>query len=355
MTMQTRFPRALALRLASALAVAAVVSAAGAGCAGGGAAAPNDGPSSGSADPSQPVGEILSDKTTAKVLAAEDDATFARTLLAVDRRVDAFIALGVEPGDAARKDRELTQSGLEAVVAQHLDRFLAVAASKDDPTRRRVAVKALAFANDVRAAAAVVPAIEQTSDTHLQTVAGFALARLRDANTPLPPLLAAARSPDVDVRVNALLALWHVLEARGKVGNFVDRASRDAALPVLESVLFDPDDPMVRGHAAAALGALGDPRGVDSLLNLLRDKQPFVRSHTAIALGKLGDRRAIQPLVDVIDETPRGDTKGYVLLAVTLLLEREGISVPAGLADDQRSWSLFVQRAFADKARRPLK
>ena len=36
----------------------------------------------------------------------------------------------------------------------------------------------------------------------------------------------------------------------------------------------------------AALGALGDPRGVDPLLNLLRDRHPVVRTHTALALGK---------------------------------------------------------------------
>jgi HEAT repeat protein len=150
----------------------------------------------------------------------------------------------------------------------------------------------------------------------------------------------------VDVRVNVLLALWHVLEARADAGKMNDPAARDRVLPVLETALFDGEDPLARGHAAAAMGALGDARGVDPLLNLLRDKHPFVRSHTALALGKLGDRRAIRPLVEVIDETPRGP-RGAVTLGLAALLEKQGVRVPDDLPDDQRVWAELVQRSLA--------
>jgi HEAT repeat protein len=94
------------------------------------------------------------------------------------------------------------------------------------------------------------------------------------------------------------------------------------------------------------MGALGDARGVDPLLNLLRDANPVVRMHTALALGKLGDRRAIRPLVSVIDETPRGSPRSAVLLGLTILLEAEGLKVPSDLSDIERNWEEYVQRAL---------
>jgi HEAT repeat protein len=92
------------------------------------------------------------------------------------------------------------------------------------------------------------------------------------------------------------------------------------------------------------MGALGDRRGVDPLLNLLRDTHPFVRTQTALALGKLQDRRAIDALVDVIDETPRGTVRDAVLLGISLLLEQLGHTVPESLPDDERAWRAFVER-----------
>jgi HEAT repeat protein len=276
----------------------------------------------------------------------ERDAEFGRVLQATDKRVDQYIWLGPQPGDEARRQRDLEQSALEAVVAQHADQFAAALADRTEPTRRRIAAKALAFSRDRRATPALVAALREKGDAQLQTNAAFALSRLRDPDTSLPALLDGAQSPDVDVRVNSLLALGHVLEARAEAGRPADAATRDEVLPVLETALFDPDDAVARGHAAAAMGALGDPRGVDPLLNLLRDKHTFVRTHVGLALGKLGDRRAIRPLVDVIDDTQQGSPRSAVILGVSLLLEREGITIPADMPDDERVWSGFVQRAL---------
>ena len=60
------------------------------------------------------------------------------------------------------------------------------------------------------------------------------------------------------------------------------------------------------------------------------------------------DRRAIPALVDLIDETPRGP-KGAVILGVSLLLEHEGVAVPADMPEYERNWSEFVQRALPPK------
>ena len=279
------------------------------------------------------------------VKARDREFELGRTLLSLDRRVDEFVFLGTQPGEKARDDRAVAQSAIEAVTTQYLDRLLVLVADPDDPARRRIAAKSLGFTTDRRATPALIDCL-RSNDAVLQTGAAFAIARRRDPDTPLPPLLDAARAADVDVRVIALLALWHVLGARAEAGKPLDPAARDAVLPVLETALFDPDDPMVRAHAAAAMGALGDPRAVDPLLNVLRDEHPAVRTHTALALGKLGDRRAIRPLVDVIDETPRGSPRGAVLLGISLLLEHEGIATPPDMPDTRRAWSDLIQRVL---------
>lgn len=276
---------------------------------------------------------------------------FGRTLQSVDKRVDQFVWLGTQPGEDARDRRETERTALEAVVAQHSARFLAAASAKEESTRRRIAVKALAFSTAPEATGPLVAALGDTGDAQIRTNAGFALARRRDPVTPIPPLLDASRADDAYVRVNALLALWHVLDARAEKGTAVDAATRDQTVAALETAMFDPDEPLARGHAAAAMGALGDPRGVDPLLNLLRDRHPAVRTHTALALGKLGDRRAIRPLVAVIDDTPKGTPRGAVCLGISLLLEREGIAVPADMPEETRVWSGFVQRVLPTRPR----
>jgi len=285
---------------------------------------------------------------------AADENEFARTLLAADRRVDEFVNLDAEARNAARH-RELLASALEAFAAEHLERLLAGAAAGTDPARRLRSMKALAFANDRRATTLAVAALGESADPPLQTAAGFTLSRLADPDTSVEALLDAARSPDVDVRVNALLALARVLEARGAYSNFIDQAGREDVLALLGSALFDPEDATARGNAAAVAGALGDTRSIDPLLNLLRDQDPFVRAHTARALGQVGNRRAIDPLVEVIDESPEGAARTSVLAALAELLAKERITVPDDIDDDERAWADFVARAFAERARRPVR
>jgi len=54
----------------------------------------------------------------------------------------------------------------------------------------------------------------------------------------------------------------------------------------------------VRNAAAKALGNIGDPRAVDSLIAALSDKAAFVRCAAAEALGKLGNQRAVDSLIE---------------------------------------------------------
>jgi HEAT repeat protein len=58
----------------------------------------------------------------------------------------------------------------------------------------------------------------------------------------------------------------------------------DAVLSRLIALTTDADDPLVRESCAAALGAIGDPRGLPAILVACRDK-PAVRRRSVLALA----------------------------------------------------------------------
>ena len=69
------------------------------------------------------------------------------------------------------------------------------------------------------------------------------------------------------------------------------------ARPLLEGVLDSCDeDPIVRGHAAEALGYIQDKASVEILVRHLDDTDPGVKYWCVFALGKLRDARAISAL-----------------------------------------------------------
>ncbi len=275
-------------------------------------------------------------------------ARLAQDLLDMDQRIDRYAALASQPGDEARAERGVLERALNAKTLEHRKELLELAGNANDPQPRRTAVKALAFSGDHAAVPVLVAALSQKDDARLVTSATYALARLGDPSTPTDPLLALVRDPDSNIRSNALLALGRIFDARVKAGgSALDPIDAQKAMPVFEVALFDAADPLVRANSAAALGALGDKRAVDPLLNLLRDEHPLVRTKTALALGKLGDLKAVAALVKTIDVTPPGTPKGAVILALTMILERHGAKVPPNMGDSGRVWENYVREVMA--------
>src|ERR1700728_4236320 len=75
----------------------------------------------------------------------------------------------------------------------------------------------------------------------------------------------------------------------------------------LEDVLRNPnEEPLVRGHAAEALGYIQNPKSVAVLLEQLRDRNAGVRYWSIFALGQIKDREAI-PALKLITENPEDE------------------------------------------------
>jgi HEAT repeat protein len=78
------------------------------------------------------------------------------------------------------------------------------------------------------------------------------------------------------------------------------------------------EDPRVRRYLALALGRLGDPSGVEPLVEALDDPDPETRLYAAWSLGALRDAAAVPPLVALLGSDDAGMVKmsAYALGAI---------------------------------------
>lgn len=289
-------------------------------------------------------GTSLDGADVAVVSDAATSVPFRKALRDVDVHIGRFVTRSLESGTQARQERDLEASHIRAVVERRLDEFLEQAADESEPTFRQVAVKALGFTDDRRAVELLSETLRTARDPRLLTNATFAASVSGSPDLDAQALLPLLAGDDADIRSNSLVALRKVFEARARIGRDpIDPGDRELALGLLEAALIDPEDPIVRGNAAGALGSLRDRRSVDALVDRLSDTNPFIRTHTALALGKIADPKAIPALLEVIDETPRETPRQAVLTALTILLERNGRTVPDYLDDTERTWKTFVR------------
>jgi HEAT repeat protein len=146
-----------------------------------------------------------------------------------------------------------------------------------DPGVRAAAIGALArlgslSVDDVAAALADdAPAVRR------RAVDAATLVRGKGSRSALPAALTVALAdPDALVVVGAA---WFAGERRYR-----------PAVPALVTLATTHDDARCREAAVAALGAIGDPAGLDAVLHALDDR-PTVRRRATVALAGFDDRR----------------------------------------------------------------
>src|SRR5690242_3092850 len=105
---------------------------------------------------------------------------------------------------------------------------------------------------------------------------------------PLPPKYEAALRDVTAQRPESRMA------AAERLGR-AEGEQRERAFEGLVKLSGD-EHPDVRATALAALGMLGDARGLDSVLPHLEDAHPAVREYAALALGQIGGERALTAL-----------------------------------------------------------
>jgi HEAT repeat protein len=146
-----------------------------------------------------------------------------------------------------------------------------------DPGVRAAAVGALARLGELRVADVEAALADEAAAVRRRAVDAAPDVRGKGSRAALPTLVTGALAdPDPLVVVGAA---WFAGERRHR-----------PAVPALATLAVSHEDTRCREAAIAALGAIGDPAGLDAVLTALGDR-PTVRRRAAVALAGFDDPR----------------------------------------------------------------
>jgi HEAT repeat protein len=151
------------------------------------------------------------------------------------------------------------------------------------PSARVGALLALGFTGNLQGLTPLTAALHD-SDARVRRAAAFALPMLPLVHDSLAvePLAGALKDVDHNVRLEAATSLAMMKDARG--------------IDYLIELVRDPHGRGMRNDAARALGKYGGARAVEALLAAIHDQDILVREAATEALGKLKDPSSIEPL-----------------------------------------------------------
>jgi len=264
----------------------------------------------------------------------------------VNSLTQAWASAWAGTGEGAAAEARSLETAIAHEVWTHLDEILDDLRSSENPRWRAAASRGLGFVAHER----VRPALEKAlsdADKGVLNGALVSLARMADVNTDDRAVSRLLTFPDLTVQGNAALCLARVFHARRNQDlPVVVPSTRIPSLEVdLAVLLFRQEDPVVRGSAAQALGALGSPYSEDALLNVLRDEHTFVRVSAAHGLAQAGTRRSLDFLLDALAREQEKNVKTVLALAVGAVSERAGHVPPyAELKTDAAKWRQWLQK-----------
>ncbi len=178
----------------------------------------------------------------------------------------------------------------------------------------------------------------------------------RHDTSVLPSLLPFLDHEDRHLRGNAAFIVAALGDPRGFqtiVNMLRDRSDRREAqgMPTAPGAGRYAVERQIRNdryYAAHLLGDLRDPRAVLILAPLLRDEE--INSIVPWALGQIGDKAAVAPLLDALDDDSPS-MRVYIIYTLEELNAREAIPRLIPLLDDHRKSNFGAQVSVAEAAR----
>ena len=163
--------------------------------------------------------------------------------------------------------------------------------------------------------------------------------------------LAAIGEPALDPLIEVLHDTVHAGELRGLAARGIGEIGGPAAIRALAAALTQRYYFSQRGCIRAALVAIGKP-AVPELMALLNHDKAEAREEAARALGAIGDKRAAQPLIERVADDKDHSVRGAAASALGRMRELAAVdALIAALTDDESS----RVRAAAAKALGRLK
>jgi HEAT repeat protein len=155
-------------------------------------------------------------------------------------------------------------------------------------------------------------------DDHLVRMAAYLLGRTAD--------------PIVSAQVIDILKVSDTAWRRGYCATALGLLGTPSAVPTLLECLKDEAD-SARANAATALGNIGAWKAVPSLIQALQDKARYVRGSAATALGKLHASNAVPALIDCLHDEA-DNVRGSVATALGKIGASEAVpALTASLND----------------------
>jgi len=172
--------------------------------------------------------------------------------------------------------------------------LIKVLLKSDESSLRCLAAAGLGDIGNRRASGYLIKTLEDR-DIELRRASAGALGKLKDYRA-VKPLINALKDEDTDVRFFAI----------GSLGDINDPI---AVRPLTEVMENESEDDALRLKARKMLGNIGSP-AVGPLIKCLQSKDYVTRWYAAVALGEIGDRLAEEPVInlmkDEIKEVRRG-------------------------------------------------
>ena len=198
-----------------------------------------------------------------------------------------------------------------------------------EPAARREAARWLGRHGDPDdAVTALVQQLEGDTDPDVRIAVAESLARRGDprAITVLGSMPASMRTAEREARLRALAAIDDP-EARtalaaalgGPGADIAAVLAIDIGAPMIDALVPLLAVPTVAARAASAIGAIGDARGGEALLERVGDADPVVRAAVIEALGAIADGRAAEAVRAAL-----ADPDPVVVLAALGALARVG-------------------------------
>jgi HEAT repeat protein len=201
--------------------------------------------------------------------------------------------------------------------------------------------QSFAGGTDAKTSSALVEEFKKERVFWKQMEIGKILVSRRDASV-LGPLASWLAHQDRHIRGNVAFLFASFGDPRGLqtlAEILADKSERPAGqgVPIAPSdgrYRFERQVTADRYYAAHLLGDLRDPRGTHLLLPLLND--PDTQSIVPWSLGQIGDKRAIPPLVAALDNDDPSN-RVLVIYALQTLDAKEAIPRLTMLLDDHRN------------------
>lgn len=170
----------------------------------------------------------------------------------------------------------------------------------DIPSVRINAIETLGEMGDARAVKYLIKVLKKDKDEEVRCYAADALGMIGDERA-VESLIQALRDEDENVQEFAEDALVKI--GKPSVEPLIQVLGIGGGEPVLNPFKFNGNDMkvarFVQDYAQEVLVKIGEP-AVEPLILVMKDTNKYVRRYAAEAIGQIGDKRGIEPLIDAL-------------------------------------------------------